>query len=212
MQNEFPSNSRSKPAPEKPEPKQIKKVVTGDVVRRKKPLGKRFSEMFMGGDAKGVAGYVAFDVLLPAAKDMVADAVSQGVERMIFGEARSSGRRTGSRPHTTNGYVNYSRFAQGGSPARREDPRPSISHRARASHDFDEIIIPTRVEAEEVLDQLFALLERYGSAAVADLYEMVGVSGAYTDDKYGWVDLRGSRVERVRNGYLLDLPKPEPLD
>lgn len=194
------------------EDKKIEKVVEGEVQRRKKPLGKRFTETFVGDDAKGVWGFVLMDVLVPAAKDMAADAVSQGIERMLFGEARSSSRRTGHRPQsgTSNGYVSYNRFSSG-APARREDHR-TVSRRARGSHDFDEIILATRVEAEEVVDRLFELTDRYGSATVADLYELVGISGNYTDDKWGWVDLRGAGVSRVRNGYLLDLPKPEHLD
>ena len=87
-----------------------------------------------------------------------------------------------------------------------------MSRRARASHDFDEIILASRVEAEEVIDRLFDLVSRYESATVADLYEMVGVTGNFTDDKWGWTNIRGAGVTRVRNGFLLDLPRPEPLD
>jgi hypothetical protein len=209
MESEFPSNSRRPTRPQREEkPKKIEKVVVSDVVRRKKPLGKRLSETLVGGDARGVWGYIAFEVIVPAFKDTFTDAVSQGVERLVFGEARSSSRRTGHRP---GGYVNYqSRYSPGG--GRRDEPRQQMSRRARANHDFDEIILATRVEAEEVIDRLFDVVSRYETATVADLYEMVGVTGNYTDDKWGWTDLRGASVQRVRNGYLLDLPRPEPLD
>ncbi len=224
MVSEFPSNShRSKEvgAKEPVEPKKqedkkkIDKVVQSDVVRRKKPLGKRFKEIFVGGDARGVWAFVALDVMVPAAKDMFADAVSQGVERMIYGEARSTGRRTGRKPNEP--YISYNRYSSNGPGRRRpghseERPREVMSRRARATHDFDEIILATRVEADEVLDRLYDLVSKYESATVADLYDLVGVSGSYTDDKWGWVDLRGAGIARVRNGYLLDLPKPEPLD
>lgn len=215
MDSEFPSNRKTeKPAPRnKATEKKVEQVVQSEVVRRKKPLGKRFTEHFVGGDARSVWGYVAFDVLIPAAKDMFADAVSQGVERMIFGEARSTSRRTGARPGGS--YVSYNRYSAGsrkigGPPDDRS--RHELSRRARASHDFDEIILGTRVEADEVIDRLFDLVSKYEAATVADLYDLVGISGSYTDDKWGWLDLRGAGVTRVRNGYLLDLPKPEPLD
>lgn len=219
--DEFPGNSRRviKPtADDAPNvenlEKKIERVIESAVVRRKKPLSKRFLETFVGGDAKGVLGYVIMDVLLPAAKDMVADAVSQGIEKMLFGEARSTNRRGGYRPGGLggqSGYVSYNRY-NSNSPIRREDPRRSLNPRSRGSHDFDEIILATRVEAEEVIDRLFELVARYQSASVADLYELVGVSGSYTDQKWGWTDLRGAGVTRIRNGYLLDLPKTEPLD
>jgi hypothetical protein len=215
---DFPSNShsnktRERPidgAPqEKPEEKKLEAVVTGEVVRRKKPLGRRFKETFLGGDAKGVLGFVMLDVMIPAAKDMMADAVSQGIERMLFGEARSTSRRPRG---GGNGYVSYNRYSSN-TPrdGRREEPR-SVSRSARARHDFDEIILATRVEAEEVIDRLSDLVQRYESATVADLYDLVGVSGNYTDDKWGWTDIRGAAVQRIRNGYLLDLPKPDYLD
>lgn len=219
MSNEFPSNrykdrdNKTKMESEVPsDKKKVDQIVQSQVVRRKKPLNKRFSETFFGGDSKGVWEYVAFDVLVPAAKDMFADAVSQGVERMIFGEARSTSRRSGRRPNDS--YTNYSRYSSNRrSPDPRDErPRQQVSRRARATHDFDEIILATRVEADEVLERLYDLVDKYETATVADLYDLVGVSGNYTDDKWGWTDLRGAGISRVRNGYLLDLPRPEPLD
>lgn len=220
MDAEFPGNARRAMRPtdktektEKVDPvdeKKIEKVVEGSVLRRKKPLSKRFLDTFVGGDARGVVGYVMLEVLLPAAKDMVADAVSQGVERLIFGEARSTSRRTGYRPAGIGGYTSYNRMSSS-PPAPRRDEQRNISRTARARHEFDEIILATRVEAEEVIDRLFDLVSRYETATVADLYELVGISGNYTDDKWGWTDLRGAGARRIRNGYLLDLPRPELL-
>jgi hypothetical protein len=209
----YPGNSRrvtkvnAEPS-EKPEEKKIESVVQGEVIRRKKPLGRRFLDTFVGGDAKSVMGYVVMDVLLPAAKDTIADAFSQGIERMLFGEARSTSRRTGARPGT--GYTSYNRFASSSS-MRREDPR-TISRQNRARHDFDEIILATRVEAEEVIGRLFDLVSQYEQATVADLYELVGITANYTEQKWGWTDIRGAGAVRVSGGYLLDLPRPVELD
>lgn len=212
MEN-YPSNShkaRTSPA-EGGEAKKIEKVTVGEVVRRKKPLSKRISELFFGGDAQSAMSYVFMDVLLPALKDMAAEAVSQGVDRIIFGESRTGSRRSGGyRPTGQNGYVSYNRFSPTPRDGHREDPR-EISRRARSSHNFDEIILATRVEAQEVIGRLFDLVSQYESATVADLYELCGVSGQYTDEKWGWTDIRGAGVVRVAGGYLLDLPRPELL-
>jgi hypothetical protein len=221
MSSEFPSNriKDKKGGPLDPvvkeEPKVVERVVQSDVVRRKKPLGKRLAETFVGGDAKGVWGFVTLDVLVPAAKDMFADAVSQGVERMIYGEARSTGRRSGRHPGDPR--VSYNRYSSPSTTTRagntqRGGPQQELSRRARSSHDFDEVILPTRVEADEVIERLFDLVSQYEVATVGDLYDLLGVTGSYTDAKWGWFDLRGAGVTRVRHGYLLDLPKPEPLD
>lgn len=206
----FPSNSQ-RPKPEaKPEREKIKPVVTSAATQRKKPLGKRFAETFVGGDARGTLLYVASEILVPAAKDMMADALTQGFERIIFGESRSGNRRS-SRP-ATNSFVNYSRMSTNNRQPDRRDDR-EISRRARAGHDFDEIILATRAEGEEVIDSLNELIHQYDVATVADLYDLVGITSAHTDGKWGWDDMAGARVERVRSGgYLLDLPRTKPVD
>jgi hypothetical protein len=206
MDQEFPPNSaRSKVEPETPEDKKVESVVKGEVIRRKKPLGKRFHETFFGGDARGTATFVVGSVLIPAAKDMLVDAGAQFIERLVYGETR---RRTIQRGPNPMGTISYNRMSQ---PSDRPPPA-TLSRRARARHEFDEIVLSTRAEAEEVLDRMFDLLSRYDSVSVADLYELTGIRSEHTDHKWGWTDLRGTGVARTRSGgYLLDLPEPSPL-
>lgn len=203
---DYPPNSKKVSEPPKKEP--ITRVTSADAVRRKKSLGKQFRETFVGGDAKSALHYVMFGVLLPAAKDALVEAGSAGIEKLIFGETRKRGARN---PATgATGYVSYNRMSMGD---RSPMPARNISKRARSRHDFDEIVLDSRSEAEEVIDRLFDLVSRYDSATVADLYELTGLSSSHTDHKWGWTDLRGATVSRLRNsGYLLDLPEPEPLD
>lgn len=205
----FPSNSQRPPKAEKPVREKIEPIVTSGVTRRKTPLGRRFAETFVGGDARGTLLYVASEILVPAAKDMVADAFTQGFERLIFGESRSGNRRT-TRP-TFGSHVNYNRMSSSRPTDRREER--GISGRARANHEFDEIILATRAEGEEVIERLEDLIQQYDVATVADLYQLLGISSDHTDGRWGWDDLRGARVERVRSGgYLLDLPRTKPVD
>lgn len=218
MEN-YPSNSKtvrsnkvekktvqSKREDSKPE---IEKVVQGEVTRRKKPLGKRFAETFVVSDAQSVWSYVISQVIVPAGKDMITDAVSQGVERLIFGEGRPTrGSHTSRLVRSAGSNIAYNRYSS----SRTERATPSLSRQARASHNFDEIILASRIEGEEVLDRLHSLISQYGQATVNDLYEMIGITGDYTDEKWGWDSLPGARVVRTRGGgYLLDLPKPIPV-
>ena len=203
---EFPPNSDASKKGV-PDGKNISPVVSGSAVRRKKSLRKQFKETFVAGDARTAIHYVLFDVLLPAAKDMVVEAGAQGIEKLIFGDSR---RRGSTRPPSgPTGYVQYNRYS---SPSRLSGPERAISRQARARHNFDEIVLDQRAEAEEVIDRLFDLVSRYESASVADLYELVGLASTHTDNKWGWTDLSGAGVSRIRGGYLLDLPEPEPLD
>ena len=210
---EFPPNSHTnRDIPAVPaEAKKLPKVITGEVVRRKKPVTRRFAESFVNGDAKAVGGYILWDVMLPALKDTVADVATQAVERLLFGESRSTLRRTAGR-----GQVNYSRYSQatrlGYRENRPEQTRPPAGRRpARQQNDFEEIILQTRGEAEMVRDRLFDLVDRYAAATVSDLYDLLGITPDYTDGKWGWYNLSGLDIVRISSGYLLDLPQPESL-
>ena len=50
--------------------------------------------------------------------------------------------------------------------------------------------------------------EPYGIASVADLYDLAGITcRSYTANKYGWTDIRSAKVVRIRDGYILQLPR-----
>lgn len=211
---EFPSNARR---PESREPEQadkkLEKVVTGDVTRAKPSLAKKFGATFMGGDARTAWSSVVFDVLVPALKDMATDAVTQGIERMIYGDGAPRVRGRSASRYGAGTYTSYNRIStptrQGPTP-RSDEPRV-LPKRSRSTHNFDDVILETRAEAEEVLDRMFDLISEYNVATVSDLYELLGITGAFTDEKWGWSDLRGTKVVRHRDGYLIDLPRPEAI-
>jgi len=205
--SEFPPNSETSKKGT-PEDKNIRPVTEGKATRRRKSLRKQFSSTFVAGDLKTSVKYVMFDVFLPAARDMIVEAGQQGIEKLIFGDSRRRGARVP--PSGPTGHISYNRYSAMGS--RFSGPQRAISREARARHDFDEIVLDDRSEAEEVIDRLFDLVSRYESASVADLYELVGLGSTHIDHKWGWTDLQGAGVSRIRGGYLLDLPEPSPLD
>lgn len=202
---EFPPNSEA--SKKGPPDKDIHRVTSGDVTRKKKSFRKQFSETFVEGTVQGSIRYAIFDVVLPMARDLVWEAVSEGFRNLIFGDSRR-GRGSRTPQSGPTGYVSYDRFSSG---HRMSSSQRTMSRLARSQHDFDDIVLDSRVEAEEVIDKLFEVVSRYGAASVADLYELVGLSTAHTDQKWGWTDVRGAGVSRIRGGYLLDLPDPEPL-
>jgi hypothetical protein len=219
---QFPSNSREpkqNPILEErdAEPIKLLKIVEEGtkVVRRKKPLGARFLSMFGGSDGRNVADYVVFDVLGPALKDMLYDAFTQGFERMMFGgEPHRGGRsRPGHRPQSSGSYTPYNRYAPSRPthPERNPEPR-TMSRRSRENHDFQDLILPTRAAAEDVLEVMFTRIERYHAVSVADLYQLVGEPYSHVDEAWGWRDLRRADVAHVSGGFLMNLPQPEPLN
>lgn len=207
--NPHPKAGKTGKQAQSTEPK-VHKIIQGEVVRRRKPLGRRFAETFVEGEARSVWSHVAFEVLLPAAKDMIEDTVQEGISRMLWGES-SRGRRSSRRGGGSGIFGNQSYH---GAYGRREEPeRRNISRQARAMHNFEEILLPSRAEADEVIKMLFELVSQYEVARVSDLYSLVGISSNYTEEKWGWYDIRGAQAVRLRGGdYLLDLPRPVPLD
>lgn len=74
------------------------------------------------------------------------------------------------------------------------------------------VVIQTRGGAELVLDKMRTIRNESGQVTVSDLCHLVDIAGTYVDDKWGWTDLQNVEVRLVGGGYLLDLPKPEPID
>lgn len=189
---EYPNNSHS--ARENPE-KKMGKVVTGEVKTRKKSEAKKLANTFLPDDVTSVKSYILMDVIVPGIKNAIVDVVSI----MLFGEA---GRIGGKKANGSK--VSYQRYYDD----RRDDRRDYARPRAAGGYDFDDIVFELRGDAELVLDQLEAAINQFGIASVADLYDLAGkTSPRYTDNKYGWTDIRSARVVRIRDGYILQLPK-----
>ena len=76
-----------------------------------------------------------------------------------------------------------------------------------------ELIYETRADAEKVLSGMTEIIDRYGFVTVTDLYDISGLPGAYyTDSIIGWKgSIKESTIKKVRDGYVIDLPKPEVL-
>ena len=169
---------------------------------KKKSEVKKFADVFIAEDITSVKDYIVNDVLIPAAKKAISDIITNGIDMILYGEARGKDRRrdTGSR-------VSYTKYYE------RDRDRDYDRGRTRRSvYDYDDIILDTRGEAEDVLNRMDDLIDAYGMVSVADLYDLVGISGNYTDNKYGWTNLRNAEVRRTRDGYLLKLPKALPFD
>jgi hypothetical protein len=220
MENEFPPNShsnkeaRSARPSEKAssEPKVVARVTKSKAVLRKKPLRRKFIEAFRPEDNVGFLEHTLLDVLVPSIKDAVAEAASATIDNALGVGGTSRSRR---RSRSGGSYTSYNRMGAARPRDRRDrdDDRRPHRRESRGPSDFGEIIIDTKVEAEEVLDSLIELISKYDVATMRDLLSLIGEPHNYTDEDWGWTDLRGARIHRIgRDGYLLDLPRPEALD
>lgn len=199
---DLPSNSRkSKERKQQEREKRAEKVITGEVVQRRKGLLGRIGGNIIAEGSGSIIEYLVMEVLIPAAKTTILDLLNKGGERALYGDDaryRSRSDRPG---------FNYAGVRRPTSPQ-----YGVIGARARAVHDFDDIILATRGEAEDVLDSLRDLIDQYDQASVSDLYDLVGITSNFTDEKWGWYDLRAAQVRHVRGGYLISLPRTQPLE
>jgi hypothetical protein len=181
------------------EKKKIEKVVTGTVKTKKKSDFSKLASVFISEDVKNVKSYVLMDVLVPAIKKAVSDIVTDGVDMILYGESRRG------KKNSNSSRVSYRNYYD-----QREERRPT--DRPRTGYSYDTIVLDTKGEAEDVLCRMTELIEMYGVVSVADLYDLVGITGNYTDNKYGWTNLRNADTRRTRDGYELVLPKVLPIN
>lgn len=185
--------------------KKIEKVISGTAKAKKKSEIRKFTDVFVSEDMDSVKSYILMDVLVPAVKKAISDIVTNGIDMLLYGEAG----RNKSTSSSTASHVSYRSYYDSQNNNRR-DSRPTS--RPRIGYDYDDVIIDNRGEAEEVMTRMDELMETYGLVSVADFYDLVGISGNYTDNKYGWTDIRNASIVRTRDGYMIKLPKALPLD
>lgn len=183
------------------ERKKVEKVVKGTVKTRKKSEVSKLKDVFISEDVSNVKSYIVMDVLIPAAKKAISDIVRDGIDMILYGDTHRG------RSSSSASYVSYRSYSD----RDRRDTRRESS-RTRVGYDYDDIVLESRVEAEEVLQRMDELIETYGIVSVADLYDLVGKTCNYTDNKYGWTNIRNAEPVRVRDGYLLKMPKAGPID
>lgn len=203
------NKDKEKPTQRERPDKKLEKVVTGEVSQKPRGVGRKFKEVFFGGDAKNAASFVVSDVLLPALRNLIVDAVTNGAEKLIYGESRGRGRSR------TNYGARYQYNAGYPSPFR-PDPRERLPMGGargirQGRHEVNDIVIATKEEAELVAERLVDIVDQYEVASLADLYELVGLPSSHIDNKWGWTFLGNIQIRQIRQGYLLELPPLEEI-
>lgn len=208
----------SDPAPIRPSGEdQIQKALTGagqkpvikPVAKGKvhASVGVTVARSIFADSLKGVGNYILHDLVLPGIRDMIQSVVVGGIERALYGE---------SAPRPYRPYTGYS------APARQNRPTgwtsrtnygvqtPATVDASSRPPSWGDLVIPSRQEAEDVLQALLDLSERYGSASVGDLFSLAGMSTTHTDESWTWSpdDVNKGCVQMRRGGYGFSLPQP----
>ena len=185
-------------------PKAVK-VVNGPVSVRKKTGIQKFADSFVNDDMPKIKNYIVSDVLIPSIKKAISDIVRNGIDMVLYGE---SGRNRDSK--TPGSRVSYRSYYD--NPVGNNRDRDT-SRSSRSVFDYDDIEFLNRGDAEITLAQMEDIIDKYGFVKVADYYDLAGVSITnHCANNYGWTDLRTANISRVRDRYIINLPKALPID
>ena len=176
----------------KPNPSPKEEASSAQKTPAKKPAKKEsvFSKIFTAEDARNVKSYLIYDILIPKIRETVDKMITEGSHMIFLGspDAKSA--------DTSRSYTKYYRGSESGRSAY-----------DRSAYDIRTPKFYTEIEANDVLDQLEDMLDRYGLVRVGDLYDLMGWKFNHTDNNYGWRDLRTARIVRERDQYILKLPR-----
>ncbi len=198
---EYKSNSdRSKEQKQEAPKRRAEKVITGTATQRRKSGIDKIGSIFLANDVKDVRDYIVEDVLIPTIKRAFYDIICNGTG-MLLGERNPSRNGQANR-------VSYRAYYD------KQDERRNNNGgntRAKSNYSYNDLIFDNRGDAEVVLERMYELLDRFDAVSIADLFELAGESCNYTDNKYGWTNLDDARVQPVRGGYIIQLPRATTL-
>jgi hypothetical protein len=195
------------------EKKPMKKVVSVQPTKVKKGLVSRLVTGIVGPEGlPGIGTYVNEEIVKPAVKNIIVDAVTSGINMVMYGEKGGPSRsRNGSHRHRpkTNYNDMHSRGGRPAEPARTQDRVVTRNSRSRV----EEYIIEDRYDAVNVLNTLVENADMYDSVSVADYYDLIGVDTQYTDNNVGWTydTITRATIVASRSGFIIKFPPTEVI-
>ena len=187
------------------EEKRVAKVAKGPVKTKKNEV-RKIADIFISEDITNVKNYIFMDVLVPAIKKAIYDIVTNGIDMFLYG---GTGKGKSSSSGAKVSYRSYYDQKSNSSAS-----RGSENSMSRNGFDYEDLVFSNRGDAEMVKQQMGDVIGRYGVVTIADMYEMAdpNLTAPYTSHKYGWMEVSSAEAVRVRDGYILKLPRPVPID
>lgn len=185
---------------------EVKPVAKGKV---SKSIGATVARSIFAESVSGVGDYILHELILPNIREMIQSVVVGGIERALYGD---------SAPRPYRPYTGYASSPRQGRPAGWTSrtnysagaPTPRDDEWTRRPPSYSDLVVPSRREAEDVLQALLEMAERYGSASVGDLFSLAGMSTTHVDESWTWNadQVANGRVQMRRGGYGFSLPSP----
>lgn len=189
-------------------------------VKKRSSIFRSVKDEFISEDAPSIGSYLLYDILLPALKDLVLDIGHGAIDSAFGGDGRGyyGGSRRGRR-RGRDSHIAYERMYDDPRRRRRSRDDDDDEPRRRRSGQiyFDEYLFETRGDAEDVLYFLCDEIQEFGDCPVSRFFDKRGetIPGNFTEDDWGWTDLSGTKIKRIRcDGELwwwIDLPRLKPI-
>lgn len=74
-------------------------------------------------------------------------------------------------------------------------------------YDSNDIVYQFKGDAVQALACMYELLSEYGVVRVSDLYHVSGYNAEYADYRHGWTNVDSAKIEEVKGGYIIRMPK-----
>lgn len=214
-----------------PKKKGLTSVVSERPTKVKKGLVSRLVTGVIGPEGlPGIGSYVNDEIVKPAIKNIIVDAVTSGINMVMYGD------RGGNGSGYNRNYSGRNRYNGGGGYGYGSGYRPSTRYgsnyrerdrdRDRDRDHYDdrpapaakrggviEYKITDRYDASHVLASLTESADNFDSVSVADYYDLIGVESVFTDNNYGWTidSIHHASIIPVRGGYVIKFPPVELL-
>lgn len=190
---EYKSNSHRSKEEKKQAPDRKKTQAVAKAKVKKKSSVRKFTETFVSEDVSNVKDYIIGDFIIPLIQKTICDIFEEIPKTIFYGKSKG-------RKHTSD-RLSYRSYSDRDRRDRRYDePR-------RSRFDSDDIVFDTRGEAEKVLSVMDEIMDEYDLVRVSDLYDLAGLSCPYVWNDYGWTNIRNAEVVRVRDGYVIKMPR-----
>lgn len=178
--------------------KKVEAVVVGTAKTRKKGELQKFANEIVPGNFNIIKSDILMNIIVPSLKKAISDIVKVGIDMILY---------DGKQPQSSK--VSYRNYYD------RDNDRiraGSVSN-IRNKLDYDDILFETRGDAETVLDAMNDIISQYGIVTISDLYDLARVpNDNFTLNRYGWSSISGACAIRVRDGYILKLPRAIPIN
>lgn len=217
-ENRYKSNSyRSKAEAEK---REVQKVVKGSTSVHRKTTWEKIKDAYFGPDVENLGEHIVFNLLIPWSKDLVDILVTNTKDMVLYGEVRDTPPSRGRTGRNGGSYIPYDGYS-------RRSRRDTEAAR-RARFDFTYIEFDSLDDIDDVIDEMRDLWNVYDVITVEQFYLSAAPEGlkiSPIDSNWGWNDIRAftmadrrkirkrnPKTDEIEIKWVLDLPRPKPID